>query len=62
MALAIDSQEASATAHRATSSPLTWSFNNVAGTTLFVGALITNISGGNAPSFGAVTDVTGSAI
>jgi hypothetical protein len=27
-----------------------------------LGALITNISGGNAPSFGAVTDVTGSAI
>ena len=41
MALAIDSQETSSTAHRATSSPLTWSFTNTAGNLLVVGVVAT---------------------
>jgi hypothetical protein len=43
MALAIDSQEASATGHRITAaSPLTWTFTNTAGNLLLVGVVTTN--------------------
>jgi hypothetical protein len=54
MALAIDSQEASATAHHSTSSPLTWSFNNVAGTLLVIVAHVTD-QGGSACALGTPT-------
>lgn len=45
-ALAIDSQEATTTGHRSTASPLTWSFNNVAGTVLYCGFVVTSSTGG----------------
>lgn len=51
--LAIDSQEASNAAHNSTSSPLTWSFTNTAGTKLVVCASVNNSSG--SPTIGAVS-------
>jgi hypothetical protein len=54
MALAIDSQEATNLAHHSVTSPLTWTFNNVAGTTLFV-AVALAANAGDVFSYGAVT-------
>ncbi len=51
---AIDSEEASHVAHHSTTSPVTWTFNNVAGTTLFVAVDATRQTG-TAPTFGAVS-------
>jgi hypothetical protein len=50
---AINSEEASHVAHHSATSPLTWSFNNVGGTTLFVAVDVTQ--GAPTPAFGAVT-------
>src|SRR5216683_3232567 len=49
---AINSEEPSHVAHHQVGSPFTWTFNNVAGTTLFVGV---DINQNDAVSFGAVT-------
>ncbi len=53
MALSIDSQESGGVAHHSATSPLSWSFNNVAGTLLVVGIVLTNSSG--SPSISGVT-------
>ncbi len=53
MALAINSQETSGIAHHDTSGIVTWAFNNVAGTTLFV-AVIATCTGATS-TLGAVT-------
>jgi hypothetical protein len=49
---AINSQESSHLAHHSNTSPLTWTFNNVGGTTLFVAVDLTQFQ---VPTFGAVT-------
>ena len=51
-ALAIDSQESGGTAHNSTTSPLSWSFTNTAGTLLVVGVVIT---GNGTPTISGVT-------
>lgn len=51
--LAINSQESSNNAHNSTTSPLTWSFTNTAGTKLVVCASVNNSSG--SPTIGAVS-------
>jgi hypothetical protein len=53
MALAIDSQEASTTGHHSTTSPLTWTFTNTAGTLLMCGIVVTNSTG--LPTIGTVS-------
>jgi len=55
--LAIDSQESAATGHNSATSPLTWSFNNVAGTTLvcgFVMGAATSASISGTPTYNGV--------
>lgn len=53
MTLAIDSQESGGVAHNSAASPLTWSFNNVAGNLLLVSAIATG--GGGATTVTGVT-------
>jgi hypothetical protein len=45
MTLAVDSQESGGTGHNSTTSPLSWSFTNTAGTLLIVGIIQTQIAG-----------------
>lgn len=53
--LAIDSQETSGVGHNSTTSPLTWSFNNVSGTFLLVGVTVNAVTEGAAPTVTGVT-------
>lgn len=56
MALAIDSQESGGVGHNSGTSPLTWTFNNVAGTLLIVGAVVGTDSA--VPAHADITGVT----
>jgi hypothetical protein len=53
--LTVDSQESGGIAHRSGTSPLTWTFNNAAGTTLFVAVTANAISGSGPPTIGTPT-------
>jgi hypothetical protein len=53
-AVAVDSQESASTAHHSNTSPLTWTFNNVAGTVMFIGVVVTDGTG-STTTLGAVS-------
>lgn len=56
MAITLGSTESAGAGHRSTSGTLAWSFNNVAGTKLFVGIVASSVAAVtlNAPTYGGV--------